>query len=161
LWLALIYIYLATSFKTRSSWSAKVRKLNGFIYSKCAHQPTYFSLQIFFLVLVLWHFSSLKNSCYMNATIQALRAIPELQAALDASAPPPTDIASALRDLFTEMDRVKLNKGTVTPTNLLRQLRAAVPHFGTMDNTGTHYAQQGQSCFFCCLESKSFGSFAS
>ena len=79
----------------------------------------------------------------MNATVQALRAIPELQTALDASAPPPTDVASALRDLFAEMDRTKLNKGTVTPTNLLQRLRAAVPKFGTMDSTGTHYAQQG------------------
>ena len=92
----------------------------------------------------------------MNAPVQALRAIPELQAALDASAPPPTHIASALRDLFAEMDRVKLNRGTVTPTNLLQQLRAAVPQFGTMDSSGTHYAQQGQSLFLFvvwCLNS--------
>jgi ubiquitin carboxyl-terminal hydrolase 14 len=83
----------------------------------------------------------------MNAPVQALRAIPELQAALDVSAPPSTDITSALRDLFAEMDRVKLNKGTVTPTNLLQQLRAAVPQFSTIDRSGMHYAQQGQSLF--------------
>ena len=80
----------------------------------------------------------------MNATVQALRAIPELQIALNACAPPPTDIASALRDLFASMNRVNNTKGTVAPTDLLRQLRVAVPQFVAMDTSGTQYVQQGQ-----------------
>jgi hypothetical protein len=89
----------------------------------------------------------------MNATVQVLRAIPELQTALHASVPPPTDISSALRDLFVSMDRTKGTKGTVTPTDLLQQLRLVVPQFGVMGSNGTHYAQQGQfvSSAVCCL----------
>jgi len=80
----------------------------------------------------------------MNAIVQVLRAIPELQTALNDCAPPPTDIASALRDLFTSMDRAKKAKGNVTPTDLLQRL---VPHFGLMDSSKTQYTQQGQLVF--------------
>jgi hypothetical protein len=83
----------------------------------------------------------------MNATVQVLHAIPELQIALNACAPPPTDIASSLRDLFASMNRVKNTKGTVTPTDLLRQLRMPVSQGVVTDTGGTQYIQQGQSCY--------------
>jgi hypothetical protein len=103
--------------------------------------PQLTSSRFFFLVCL--HISSLGNTCYMNATVQALRAIPELQAALNACAPPPTEIASALRDLFSSMDNTKKTKGTVTPTGLLQQLRIIMPKFGVMDSSGAQYAQHG------------------
>jgi ubiquitin carboxyl-terminal hydrolase 14 len=84
----------------------------------------------------------------MNATVQALRAIPELQIALNACAPPPTDIASSLRDLFASMDRVMNKKGTVAPTDLLQRLRVAVSQFVVTDTGGTQDPQQGKSVHF-------------
>jgi hypothetical protein len=83
----------------------------------------------------------------MNATVQALRAIPELQAALKTSVLPSTDISSALRDLFVSMDRTKMTKGSVTPTEFWQRLRVAIPQFGVMDESGTHYMQQGRPVF--------------
>lgn len=79
----------------------------------------------------------------MNATVQALRAMPELQSALEASLSLPTDTASVLRDLFAVMDRANKTKGTVTPTNLLQQLREAVTQSGETHSNGTQFAQQG------------------
>jgi ubiquitin carboxyl-terminal hydrolase 14 len=81
----------------------------------------------------------------MNATVQALHAIPELQIALNACAPPPTDMASSLRDLFASMDHVMNKKGTVAPTDLLQRLRVTLPQFIVMDTGSTRDPQQGKS----------------
>ncbi|KAI0299041.1 cysteine proteinase [Multifurca ochricompacta] len=101
--------------------------------------------------------TNLGNTCYMSATIQALRAIPELQAALSEFAhpifpvciPPNTHytsrsrdlnpIARSLRDLYASMAS---STGGVMPLAFLTVLRDAVPQFAERSRTGNGYAQQ-------------------
>ncbi|KAG1740649.1 cysteine proteinase [Suillus lakei] len=79
---------------------------------------------------------NLGNTCYMNATVQAMRAIPELQTALSTS--PHLDVLPrALRDLYGNMSRT--TEGYIPNT--------AVPQFGEVDRSGKNgilggYAQQ-------------------
>ncbi|KAI0255580.1 cysteine proteinase [Lactifluus subvellereus] len=82
--------------------------------------------------------TNLGNTCYMSATIQALRAIPELQTALSESRDL-NPIARSLRDLYTTMAR---STGGVMPLSFLTVLRDAVPQFGERNRTGNGYAQQ-------------------
>jgi len=95
----------------------------------------------------------------MSATVQVLRAVPELQAALSeyviscnlASASDfqrsdrsrePNPIARSLRDLYTTMAH---STGGVMPLAFLTVLRAAVPQFAERSRTGNSYAQQGSA----------------
>ncbi|KAG2130373.1 hypothetical protein DEU56DRAFT_815676 [Suillus clintonianus] len=84
---------------------------------------------------------NLGNTCYMNATVQAMRAIPELQTALSTS--PHLDVLPrSLRDLYNNMSRT--TEGYI-PTAFLSVLRQAVPQFGEIDRSGKSgvgYAQQ-------------------
>ncbi|KAH9062633.1 hypothetical protein EDB83DRAFT_845612 [Lactarius deliciosus] len=82
--------------------------------------------------------TNLGNTCYMSATIQALRAIPELQSALVESRDL-NPIARSLRDLYTSMSR---STGGVMPLAFLNVLRDAVPQFAERSRTGNGYAQQ-------------------
>ncbi|KAH7928034.1 cysteine proteinase [Leucogyrophana mollusca] len=85
---------------------------------------------------------NLGNTCYMNATVQAMRAIPELQTALTTSAPL-SILPKALRDLYSNMSRT--SEGVI-PTNFLSALRQVVPQFGEVDRSKAGmmagYAQQ-------------------
>jgi len=74
----------------------------------------------------------------MSATIQALRAIPELQSAL-AESRDLNPVARSLRDLYTTMSR---STGGVMPLAFLTVLRDAVPQFSERSRTGNSYAQQ-------------------
>ncbi|XP_006455692.1 hypothetical protein AGABI2DRAFT_195095 [Agaricus bisporus var. bisporus H97] len=89
---------------------------------------------------------NLGNTCYMNATVQALRAVPELQSALTAPAlQSATPLPGALRDLYANMGKTTDN---VTPMSFLTVLRQVNPQFGEMDRRETRglmlggYAQQ-------------------
>ncbi|KAI0277826.1 cysteine proteinase [Russula aff. rugulosa BPL654] len=83
--------------------------------------------------------TNLGNTCYMSATIQALRAIPELQTALSDSRDT-NPIARSLRDLYTTMSR---STGGVMPLSFLTVLRTAVPQFAERSRTGNGgFAQQ-------------------
>ncbi|KAG5729171.1 Ubiquitin carboxyl-terminal hydrolase 6, partial [Termitomyces sp. T112] len=87
---------------------------------------------------------NLGNTCYMNASVQALRAIPELQIALTApSLQSATPLPAALRDLYASMARTS---DTVTPVAFLSTLRQVNPQFAEVDRSGKlggAYAQQG------------------
>lgn len=92
-------------------------------------------------------FKNLGNTCYMNATLQAMRAIPELQTALSSytasgpSAPggPDGRLAIALRDTYRDMDR---KTDGVVPVFFLQLLRQLVPQFAERSQHGPGFAQQ-------------------
>lgn len=83
--------------------------------------------------------SNLGNTCYMNATLQCLRFVPELRSVLGAySANPSSDLANnltlSLRDSFSQMDG---STEAHPPVRFLEGLRMAFPQF----------AQQGRGGF--------------
>lgn len=107
----------------------------------------------------------------MNATVQALRAIPELQAAL--SAPHAANTSSPLpKALATLYDSMGRTTDAVVPGSFLQVLRIVVPQFGEIDRNHriggmAGYAQQGackifffrafipcsqRSVLICCIE---------
>ncbi|KAG6866310.1 hypothetical protein C0991_005777 [Blastosporella zonata] len=95
---------------------------------------------------------NLGNTCYMNASVQALRAIPELQLALTASSlQSTTPLPAALRDLYANMSRTT---DSITPMSFLSTLRQVNPQFAEMDRgskvsgMAAGYAQQdAEECF--------------
>lgn len=90
---------------------------------------------------------NLGNTCYMNATLQCMRAIPELNTALSqfqgSLRPGDTNeaITAALRDVFRDLGN---NGQSVMPFVFLEVFRMAFPQFAQMSSEGGHrgYAQQ-------------------
>ncbi|KIK95193.1 hypothetical protein PAXRUDRAFT_779329 [Paxillus rubicundulus Ve08.2h10] len=74
---------------------------------------------------------TLGNTCYMNSTVQAMRAIPELQIALNTSSPIDV-LPRSLRDLFSNMSRTT---ESVVPASFLTVLRQVIPQFGEVDRS--------------------------
>ncbi|KAJ3487917.1 hypothetical protein NLI96_g3205 [Meripilus lineatus] len=83
---------------------------------------------------------NLGNTCYMNATVQAMRAIPELQTALQA-APSLTGIPSGLKNLYVQMAHTT---ESVQPQPFLQALRTAFPQFAELQRGGG-FAMKGMS----------------
>ena len=88
---------------------------------------------------------NLGNTCYLNATLQLLRAIPQLEDALNAfpgrigSNQGDASFTAALRDLFQDMRKTT---EPVPPLVLLSTLRKIAPQFAEMSSTSGGFAQQ-------------------
>ncbi|KAJ3808354.1 hypothetical protein F5876DRAFT_46171 [Lentinula aff. lateritia] len=113
---------------------------------------------------------NLGNTCYMNSTVQALRAIPELQVALGVPSPNPSSSSSStnpnlggtlprpLRDLYANLSRTS---DAVNPASFLNILRQVNPQFAEPDRNrkgsmgiGGGYAQQdAEECYSQVLNS--------
>ncbi|KAJ2714901.1 deubiquitinating enzyme [Coemansia spiralis] len=92
--------------------------------------------------------TNLGNTCYMNASLQCLKAIPEVRAALaahtvtSAQADPRQGLAAALRRLFDELG--ESGEG-VPPFVFLQLLRQVFPKFGERDpETGGNRQQDAE-----------------
>ena len=101
---------------------------------------------------------NLGNTCYMNSTLQTLKAMPELQeelfkySASDASSnsfnasdfstlsgSTGADLTASLRDLYKQMSETQT---PFQPIHFLLILRQVFPQFAQMSKTGQGYAQQ-------------------
>ena len=92
--------------------------------------------------------TNLGNTCYLNSTLQALRAIPELQDALLKYEPasanatgtlPQLDLTRQLRDTYKYMSETQ---DAYIPHAFLASLRNLYPQFSERSRTGSGYAQQ-------------------
>uniref|UniRef100_A0A069DUM5 Ubiquitin carboxyl-terminal hydrolase n=1 Tax=Panstrongylus megistus TaxID=65343 RepID=A0A069DUM5_9HEMI len=96
--------------------------------------------------------ANLGNTCYMNATVQCLKTVPELRDCLKSfkgglgisggmiSA---QSVTAALRDLYELMD-----KGiSVPPIMLLQVLQMAFPRFADKNENGTFVQQDANECW--------------
>lgn len=88
--------------------------------------------------------TNLGNTCYLNASLQAMRTIPELQDSLvnrfqgDAANTSPT-LARHLREVYS---RMSASNGAYVPQFFLNTLRTLNPRFAERSRTGQGYAQQ-------------------
>ena len=105
---------------------------------------------------------NLGNTCYMNSTLQTLRAVPELQDQLAKYVPAPPsgpsgatlgnlssfglgglgsslDLTANLRDLYKQMSETQ---DGFPPMMFLNALRTAFPQFNEKAKSGNGYAQQ-------------------
>ncbi|XP_002069296.3 ubiquitin carboxyl-terminal hydrolase 14 isoform X1 [Drosophila willistoni] len=94
--------------------------------------------------------TNLGNTCYMNATVQCLRAVPELCAALSNFSHDERDsnstafsISSAMKVVFAQMEK----GATITPIILLQALHRASPQFAQTGDNGTYRQQDANECW--------------
>ncbi|OBS64154.1 hypothetical protein A6R68_07308, partial [Neotoma lepida] len=75
--------------------------------------------------------TNLGNTCYMNATVQCIRSVPELKDALK-------------RDLFDSMDKTS---SSIPPIILLQFLHMAFPQFAEKGEQGQYLQQDANECW--------------
>lgn len=98
---------------------------------------------------------NLGNTCYMSATVQCLRTVPELRNGLRQFNAPVSliatltnqadneSVAAALRDLYNQMD----GASTVEPVILLRTIHSAIPRFAQRGEGGVYQQQDANECW--------------
>lgn len=93
--------------------------------------------------------TNLGNTCYMNATVQCLRVVPELRTALrsynEEFSPlaPAHSITTAMRSVFEQMN----GNNTVTPIMLLQTMHNAFPQFAQAGENGAYRQQDANECW--------------
>ncbi|KAG2458513.1 UBP14 hydrolase, partial [Polypterus senegalus] len=97
--------------------------------------------------------TNLGNTCYMNATVQCLRSVPELKESLrsyagvlSASGANASSqyITAALRDLYESMDKTS---SSIPPIILLQFLHMAFPQFAEKGDQGQYLQQDANECW--------------
>ncbi|XP_016139184.1 ubiquitin carboxyl-terminal hydrolase 14-like [Sinocyclocheilus grahami] len=97
--------------------------------------------------------TNLGNTCYMNATVQCLRSVPELKDALrrysgalrsSGASVPSQYITAALRDLYESMDKTA---SSIPPIILLQFLHMAFPQFAEKGDQGQYLQQDANECW--------------
>ncbi|XP_036452224.1 ubiquitin carboxyl-terminal hydrolase 14 [Colossoma macropomum] len=97
--------------------------------------------------------TNLGNTCYMNATVQCLRSVPELKNALrrysgalqsSGANAPSQYITAAMRDLYESMDKTS---SSIPPIILLQFLHMAFPQFAEKGEQGQYLQQDANECW--------------
>ncbi|KAK3580958.1 hypothetical protein CHS0354_006985 [Potamilus streckersoni] len=106
---------------------------------------------------------NLGNTCYMNATVQCLRAVPELREALKkyrgsltvgGVIAPADSITAALRDLYNTLDK---KAEPIPPIIFLQVLHMSYPRFAEKGENGSFMQQDANECWteiVRCLQQK-------
>ncbi|KAI1696315.1 ubiquitin carboxyl-terminal hydrolase domain-containing protein [Ditylenchus destructor] len=100
---------------------------------------------------------NLGNSCYMNASLQCYKAIPELSDALKIYSAPPNEadargnmLTTSVKKLFEDMDRAQLknpDQQVSVPFLMLTVLHNVFPQFATRNERGEFQQQDANECF--------------
>lgn len=98
--------------------------------------------------------SNLGNTCYLNATLQCLKAMPELSDLLKSCTlgydnDNQKNLLLSLRDTFKMVDKCA---GEVTPLMLLGYLRSVNPQFAQQSNQGFYMQQDAEECWSFLME---------
>uniref|UniRef100_A0A8C5HK58 Ubiquitin carboxyl-terminal hydrolase n=1 Tax=Gouania willdenowi TaxID=441366 RepID=A0A8C5HK58_GOUWI len=93
--------------------------------------------------------TNLGNTCYMNATVQCLRSVPELKArwallTLTMLTMLTLRSSSALRDLYETMEKTS---SSLPPIILLQFLHMAFPQFAEKGDQGQYLQQDANECW--------------
>jgi len=97
--------------------------------------------------------TNLGNTCYMNATVQCLKAVPELRDALNKFAGGLTvageisasdSITAALRDLYKAMDKTG---EAIPPIIFLQVMHMVFPRFAEKGEHGSYQQQDANECW--------------